>query len=84
MKSLAKMGLQVPDFVLCGANKLSQLLSNGYTINGVSIERRNADGTTTHGAVTTWGRVLWWHPTPASQPAPTPQAETQQASASSP
>lgn len=66
MKSLASLGHQVPDFSRCASQKLQQLLTTGYRINGVSIERHADDGTVTHGAITAWGRVLWWHP---AQPA---------------
>lgn len=62
MKSLASLGYQVPDFTLCAAQKLQHLQATGYHINGVSIELRTDDGSVTHGALTTWGRVLWWHP----------------------
>jgi hypothetical protein len=43
--------------------KLKVLLTAGWTINGVSIERTVEDGTTRRGAVTTGGMVLWWHET---------------------
>jgi hypothetical protein len=43
--------------------KLKVLLTAGWAINGVSIERTVEDGTTRRGAVTTGGMVLWWHET---------------------
>jgi len=43
--------------------KLKTLLTSGWTVNGVSIERTEEDGTTRRGAVTTGGMVLWWHET---------------------
>jgi hypothetical protein len=49
--------------------KLKVLLTAGWTINGVSIERTEEDGTTRRGAVTTGGMVLWWNP-PAGQAVP--------------
>jgi len=43
--------------------KLRTLLSedHGWSLNGVSIERTEEDGTTRRGAVTTGGMVLWWN-----------------------
>jgi len=51
--------------------KLERLLADGWRINGVSIERTEADGTSRRGAVTGGGMVLWWNQEqPAQQQEP--------------
>ena len=47
---------------------LRNLLADGWSTNGVSIERIEEDGTVRRGAVTAGGMVLWWN-----QSAPTQQ-----------
>lgn len=42
--------------------KLQDLLADGHQVAGVMIERQNADGTVTRGAVGAGGLVIWWPP----------------------
>jgi hypothetical protein len=46
--------------------KLRTLPSEGWAVNGVSIERQGLGGVPGRGAVTTGGMVLWWHETEGS------------------
>lgn len=42
--------------------KLSALVAEGHQVCGIMIERQNADGTVTRGAVSAGGMVIWWQP----------------------
>lgn len=46
--------------------KLAALVADGHEVCGVMIQRQNADGTFTRGAVSAGGMVIWWHPEQAS------------------
>lgn len=49
----------IPEFSRIAAQKLARLQADGYTVNGVHIQRTE-DGRHKHGAVTAQGMVLWW------------------------
>ena len=51
-----------PELIPIAKRKLSDLIAAGHVVNGLAFERQNPDGTTTRGAVTVGGMVLWWHP----------------------
>lgn len=48
--------------------KLVKLLTDGYTVNGYSLQRTEPDGSVKRAAVTTGGMVLWWGAEPAPKP----------------
>lgn len=52
----------VPELIPIAKRKLADLIATGHVVNGLAFERQNPDGTTTRGAVTVGGMVLWWHP----------------------
>lgn len=59
--------------------KLQSLLNEGWSVNGVHIQRAQEDGTVKHGAVTTGGMVLWWQPEQERVIAPSVREVMQQA-----
>lgn len=59
-------------------SKLESLLNNGWKVNGVHIQSVQMDGTLKHGAVTTGGMVLWWHPEQKRVIAPSVRSVAQQ------
>lgn len=52
----------VPELIPIAKRKLADLIAAGHVVNGLAFERLNPDGTSTRGAVTVGGMVLWWHP----------------------
>jgi hypothetical protein len=48
--------------------KLRTLLDEGWAFNGLSIERKGADGNVRRGAITLGGMVLWWHEAEGAAP----------------
>lgn len=54
--------LSVPTLNQVARRKLQDLLADGHQVAGVMIERQNADGTVTRGAVGAGGLVIWWPP----------------------
>lgn len=57
----------VPELIPIAKRKLADLIATGHVVNGLAFERQNPDGTTTRGAVTVGGMVLWWHPEQQSE-----------------
>lgn len=56
-----------PELTPIAKRKLSDLIAAGHVVNGLAFERQNPDGTTTRGAITVGGMVLWWHPEQQSE-----------------
>ncbi len=57
----------VPELIPIAKRKLADLIATGHVVNGLAFERQNPDGTTTRGAVTVGGMVLWGHPEQQSE-----------------
>lgn len=62
-----------PEFAGIARQKLERLQAKGWCINGVHIQRAEADSSFRHGAVTAQGMVLWWHGKLGSEALAAPQ-----------
>ena len=67
-----------PAFTGLPRRKLIELMSAGWHINGVSIQREE-DGVTKRGAVTTAGMVLWWNQEQPAQQCKWPTCQSEEA-----